>query len=425
MCYYRTRVESMTQYSDLEVTNLLTSDYQLLIKPLDTPVPDRTDGVLIYGKPGMQSGDDPLLYLSNASLVTDNDVMVYGSIAATCDWYRNKSTGGGAIIIGHGWTNAGDYPLLMLTDWPQGNTGTPYNKLLLKYSATCAKPTNGVSALDWGHLELGCLNANGYINVGTSKDGISRFITIQGPNASGQTATLNLESTYNYVKVTYGGNFSIGSYYGIDFYTNTSNNSSPTMNLSTNGTLSIYNSGVTKASIDNSGNMGIAGTLTINGNGVAAANVLPLSYNTGYVGTSSLYYAYMYMNNCYAKHGYNFGCEISKSGQIWERDFQTKTQAEEFLTHELTKERRHITYDLQNKGKIICTCGKSVDNPCPEHIEQWNDLYTINTTKLLEATSCLAFEMNSELAKLQNDNLKLNERGATIEKLLKEKQTAA
>jgi hypothetical protein len=359
------------------------------------------------------------LLQANRGIFCRKDISAYGGALMTAsDPNAWNGCGGGAIQMGHSFTASNDAPMITLTDAPDSRGG--YNTLWLKqghdtYTLATQWP--------WAHLELGCLNTHGYINVGTSVDGINRFITIQGPNSSGQTATLNLIDTCNYITAVFGSNLKIGCYHGIDFYTN-NNTSYPVMNLSKTGTFSILNAGTLKASIDSSGNMGISGTLTINGNGVAAANVLPLSNNSGYVGNSSQYYAYMYMNRCYAKNGYTFGCEVSESGQIWERDFQTKAKAEEFLTHELTKERRHITYDLQNKGKIICTCGKSVDNPCPEHIDEWNDLYTINTTKLLEATSFLAFEMNSELAKLQNDNLMLNERVATLETLIREKQTA-
>ena len=82
-------------YTDLTVTNLLTLGNQLKIEV------QNWDDIIIYGIQGMQTGDDPVLYLSNASLLADNDIMVYGSIGTMTD--PSKQSGGGALIIGHGW----------------------------------------------------------------------------------------------------------------------------------------------------------------------------------------------------------------------------------------------------------------------------------------------------------------------------------
>jgi hypothetical protein len=73
---------------------------------LKIEVPD-WDDIIMYGIAGMQTGDDPVLYLSNASLVTDNDVLVYGSITSTTDFASGKQSGGGALVISHGWKGSG------------------------------------------------------------------------------------------------------------------------------------------------------------------------------------------------------------------------------------------------------------------------------------------------------------------------------
>ncbi len=58
--------------------------------------------------PGMSSGDDLLLYITNASLVTDNDVYIKGSITSTSDFLGGKKSGGGALLISHGWLGSKD-----------------------------------------------------------------------------------------------------------------------------------------------------------------------------------------------------------------------------------------------------------------------------------------------------------------------------
>jgi hypothetical protein len=124
------------------------------------------DDIIIYGIAGMQTGDDPVLYLSNASLLTDNDVLVYGSIGAITD--PNKTTGGGVIIIGHGWTGTSDYPAIVLTDYP---SGSGYDTLWLKHSHGAT--SSDLAGLDWGNLACGTItsydklyltgNTNGYL----------------------------------------------------------------------------------------------------------------------------------------------------------------------------------------------------------------------------------------------------------------------
>ena len=104
-----------------------------------------------------------------------------------------------------------------------------------------------------------------------------------------------------------------------------------------------------------------------------------------------------------------FGCERSKSGQEWSHEYTTEFDALEYLTHELTKTKFHITYDQKDDKKIICTCGKSVENPCPEHIDEWNDKYTVNTGKITQATGLVVLEQSAKIAKLEMEIVSLKE----------------
>ena len=102
-----------------------------------------------------------------ASLLTDNDVLVYGSIGAVTD--PNKATGGGVIVIGHGWTDPDDYPAIVLTDY---SSGSGYNTLWLKHSHSVK--SSDLSSLDWGNLEIGVLQTHSYVFVGDFFDTTAR-----------------------------------------------------------------------------------------------------------------------------------------------------------------------------------------------------------------------------------------------------------
>jgi hypothetical protein len=89
------------KYDLFEVTQ-----YDPILKLSEFPRPPENgpdDPITIYGTYGMDVKNDKLLYLSNASLLTDNDVMVFGSIGSFSDFALRKETGGGAFNISHGW----------------------------------------------------------------------------------------------------------------------------------------------------------------------------------------------------------------------------------------------------------------------------------------------------------------------------------
>jgi hypothetical protein len=91
-------------YDNLEVTTQLTADNLVRLKT--------TNGLYVnmYGIDGMTVNDDPILYLSNASLFADNDVYVCGSITSTTDFDGGKQSGGGALLISHGWLGSATPP---------------------------------------------------------------------------------------------------------------------------------------------------------------------------------------------------------------------------------------------------------------------------------------------------------------------------
>ncbi|MCX6734472.1 MAG: hypothetical protein NTZ25_01010 [Candidatus Peregrinibacteria bacterium] len=72
------------------------------------------------------------------------------------------------------------------------------------------------------------------VNAGT---GINTSVSIYGPNTNGQTSTLNLMDTNNYIQAIWGGNLTFGTWNGIDFKVNHSN--TPTMNINANGNVGI------------------------------------------------------------------------------------------------------------------------------------------------------------------------------------------
>jgi len=142
---------------------------------------------------------------------------------------------------------------------------------------------------------------------------------------------------------------------------------------------------------------------------VSGLQICPNSGGTGQIGNSTEYYYASYVDYVYGKHNGLFGCERSKSGQEWSHEYTTEFDALEYLTHELTKTKFHITYDQKDDKKIICTCGKSVENPCPEHIDEWNDKYTVNTGKITQATGLVVLEQSAKIAKLEMEIVSLKE----------------
>ncbi|GEM_PF-3367869 len=162
-------------------------------------------------------------WLSGSISIASGSQMALNSGTGAGTTSGTSSTyGGGAILIGHGLTSSTDVPKIILSDSAQG-----YDKLYIR-------KLDGTPA----HMELGNLTTHGGVDVGSSADGVNRAITIRGPNANGQTASLNFFDTMTYIKAVYGSNLKLGSYWGIDFYVN-QNNSTPAMNLSTNGDLTV------------------------------------------------------------------------------------------------------------------------------------------------------------------------------------------
>jgi hypothetical protein len=165
----------------------------------------------IYGTP--LPYDRALLEVSNG-IMCRKDISTYGGALMTAgDPNAYGGCGGGAIMMGHAFTDTSDQPVIVLTDAPESNGG--FNTLWLKQGT--GNPSDHMDQCPWAHLTLGCLNVNGYIDVGTSADGINRFILIQGPNASGQTATLKLIDDWNYIRATWGGPTEIQAYNDIQF----------------------------------------------------------------------------------------------------------------------------------------------------------------------------------------------------------------
>lgn len=130
------------EYGHLTVDNYLTMK-----------APDQQNYIDIQTIMGMGG---PILQISQ-SLMTKSDTIVYGNLTSCTD--PAKNTGGGAVVIGHGWTDSGDFPAIVVTDYPQG--GGPHNTLWLKYSP--GNPLN-LQQLDWANLSLGNLFIYGVID---------------------------------------------------------------------------------------------------------------------------------------------------------------------------------------------------------------------------------------------------------------------
>jgi hypothetical protein len=145
--------------------------------------------------------------------------------------------------------------------------------------------------------------------------------------------------------------------------------------------------------------------------------------NTGTMGNGSRYWNGIVVNSLYHKSSSSFGCERSLSGQEWVPGFKDRISAEQALSDELTRPRYHILYDTDSDDKIVCTCGKKVAMPCPEHLEDWNSRYTVNMSRITHASGYLALELNADVAKQTQKILQLEGEVAELKNKLAELST--
>jgi hypothetical protein len=141
--------------------------------------------------------------------------------------------------------------------------------------------------------------------------------------------------------------------------------------------------------------------IVLDGNIQIKNTLLPNTADVLNLGSSTLYFNSTYTRYAYGKSGHTFGCERSKSGQVWQQDIQSEVSALEALTHEVTKTLYHVTYSDDVGDGIVCVCGKSVKQPCLEHVDEWNAKYCKNETLRSEASSFLLLEHATTIARLQ------------------------
>ncbi len=147
------------------------------------------------------------------------------------------------------------------------------------------------------------------------------------------------------------------------------------------------------------------------------ANLYPSGgSNSGQVGNTSNYWNIIATNSMWYKAAGVFGCDPALAKREITRDVQSRSQAEEILTHELTKTWCHMPYarSKKHKGKIICTCGSAMFEPCPEHREAWEDRYIVNTGAQLEATAWLVLELSADVLRLKTELAAVKENLAKV-----------
>jgi len=165
----------------------------------------------------------------------------------------------------------------------------------------------------------------------------------------------------------------------------------------------------------------LSGLLTLTGSGgiwLYGGNVslrggyhfIPETYETGQLGNSSYPWYASYVREVWAKNPHTYGCEPSKSDQYWERKCSSREVAEEVLTHEVTKWRKHVKYAEPSRSTdIVCVCGKVGNAPCKEHYEEWADTYGVNLGDCVEASSFLVLELDAELTRTRAELAALRE----------------
>jgi len=391
------------------------------------------------------------------------DVSAYGGALFTAgDPNVDNGCGGGAVLMGHAFERTDDPPRICLTDFALGERyRTLYitageskyvgadavlaNMKLKKLTATDGAKLNAVAiGLDeYGDIpyEYESIQLNTFHNLrfcfGTNErmvlenTGILR-LPVNGPSGGlkiGNDVTL-YRSDQDVLKtddnlIVGGSNLNINPPSGSSslslqiggstkaYFTHDGSKGY----LSANGDLEINISGSnirvmgSKYLLPENPNGGSIGNGTyywgsINSNYMCLVGnqkyVYPLTANTGSCGTIGNYFYSTYANHFYGKQSHLFGCEIEKSDLPIERKFQTFESAEECLRHELTKEWKHTHYSESKPGKIICVCGKEADTPCPEHVDEWNDIYTLNLSDMTQASAMLVVKLLDEVADLRS-----------------------
>ncbi|MDR0372108.1 MAG: hypothetical protein LBI79_00875 [Nitrososphaerota archaeon] len=193
----------------------------------------------------------------------------------------------------------------------------------------------------------------------------------------------------------------------------------PGSNAAVYATGDFYANNLLPRNGGNTGNIGNGSTYWqgIIGNEIYGSLVSPRGgSNTGDIGASGRYWYRIYVNLVYSKNAGNIvGCARIKSGLEWPHRFNDYDTALASLVHQMTKTKYHITYDLTMEDKIICTCGKSTDNPCPEHLSEWNDRYTIELDDVVLGGGYVTMEHAAYIARLTQKNLELENRLTTLE----------
>jgi len=197
-----------------------------------------------------------------------------------------------------------------------------------------------------------------------------------------------------------------------------------------NQDLNTYNA-VRFNDITNTGSLTVSGNITCHGaldvthlradgpySIVLYSDMLP--YGTRNLGSENNYFTSMWVAMACYKGSYQFNCERSTSGQEVVRQIQNQQDALKVLTHEVTKTVYHTTYNFEkgHEDEIICVCGKSVKQPCPEHQKEWLDKYATNTGKTQEATAFLTLEHHAVLTRQQVVIETLQEKIAMLEEKL-------
>ena len=313
-------------------------------------------------------------YLTNDNVLCwDNSMMIQKDLSVGGFVSSNQ----GVLALGHGMNNYGDRPRIWLTHSGVADPAGGY------FDTLYLTKFDGVTL---GNLKCGNVGLDGSLvfGAGNGTTIISNDLVVHGSliDINNATPALDLNLANGDLRVSLGFN-------GTTTWLNAYNGAGHLTIATYNNQDIILAAGGLKVPTG-AGNVRIWG----------GKHLQPQEANTCMIGDSTLYFYAMYSNWYYGKNNSLFGCERSKSGEEWAHEFSMREQAEEYLTHEITKTKYHVEYDVETKDKIVCTCGKSVSAPCPEHVEEWNDKYTVNTGKMVQASSFLTLELDAEVTRL-------------------------
>jgi len=148
---------------------------------------------------GIMDPTKPILW-AQYGMNAGGDINAYGLLGSVTDPNSQTGTGGGAVQIGHSYTDTGDFAAIVLTDYPS-TLCSGHSTLWLKYAGNSS--SKHMSDWLWGNLELGNLFTHSYVVIaGSFAGGVTGYGYLNSAGSVGYSNTntgnvnISLQTSY-------------------------------------------------------------------------------------------------------------------------------------------------------------------------------------------------------------------------------------